>query len=82
MSLKECKYEEWFFENEDKKSDDETLKGDKEEEIDNIPTMLPIEGDGEKVKEGKSIKILTPSKLITTFRISSHYNNRISHWKK
>ena len=33
MSLKECKYEEWFFENEDKKSDDETLKGDKEEEI-------------------------------------------------
>ena len=41
--------------------------------------MLPIEGDGEKVKEGKIIKTLTPSKLLTTFRISIHYNNGISH---
>ena len=35
---------------------------DKEESVD-ISDMLPLEGDEEKVRERKGIKILTPNKL-------------------
>ena len=35
---------------------------DKEESVD-ISDMLPLEGDEEKVREGKGIKILTPNKI-------------------
>ena len=53
--------------------DDETLEGDKEE-IDDISSMPPLEGDEEfvdiqpivplEIKEEKGLKILTPNKLL------------------
>ena len=61
--------------------DDQTLEGDEilegnRTEINNIPSLPPLEGDEEEfvdiqpiavpgVKEGKGLKILTPSKLLT-----------------
>ena len=34
------------------------------EESDDVPSMLPLEGD-EETKEGKGLKILTSNKLLT-----------------
>ena len=59
--------------------DDQTLEGDRTE-INNIPSLPPLEGDEEEfvdiqpiavpgVKEGKGLKILTPSKLLTRLSV-------------
>ena len=37
----------------------------KDEEIDDIQPMPPLEGDEAEVKEGKGLKILTLNKLLT-----------------
>ena len=44
-----------------------------------LSEMQPLEGDEEKVREGKAIKILTPNKLLTRLPISTKrvYNNFI-----
>ena len=52
---------EWYKE----KPDDLTVKSD-EEELGDLPSL---EGDEEKVKEGKWLKILTPNKLLTRLTV-------------
>ena len=54
--LDEYDHSKWFT----KKSDDVTLKGDEKE----LDELLPLEGDEEKLKKGKGIKIATPNKLL------------------
>ena len=44
--------------------DKEWLRRDDEESAD-LPSMSPLEGDEEKVKEGKGLKILTANKPFT-----------------
>ena len=39
------------------------------EELVDIPSMPPLEGDEEEVKEGQGLKFLTPSKLFTRLPI-------------
>ena len=41
---------------------------DKEESVD-LSDMLPLEGDAEEVKEGKELRILTLTKLLTGLSI-------------
>ena len=48
----------------DSYDDEEWFIRDDEESAD-LPSMPPIEGDEEKVKEGKGLKILTTSKPFT-----------------
>ena len=62
-------YKRWF-----KESNGSTLKGD-EEEWDHL---LPKEADKE-VKEGKGIKILTPSKLLTRLPVLLAQSKAIFH---
>ena len=56
-------YDSYF----DKQLNDITLNGD-EEELGDLPPMPSLESD-EKVKEGKGLKILTPSKVLTKLPI-------------
>ena len=69
----------FFSEDDETLYDDELLEDDKEE-IDIIPSLPPLEGDEEEfvniqpialpeVREGKGLKISTPSKLLTRFPI-------------
>ena len=62
LFLDGCSYDNWYDNPNDKKSSDSTVEGDGEEELDDV---LSLEGDVEKVKEGKGSKILTPNKLLT-----------------
>ena len=59
-----------WFEKEDLA--DTTRKNDKEEWTD-VPPMPPLEGNEEKVKEGKALKMLTPKKLLTRLPISKQF---------
>ena len=54
-------YDDWF---ENEESTDKTRESDKEE-----PDIPPLEGDEGEVKEGKGLKVLTPSKLLTRLPI-------------
>ena len=61
LTLDEYDSEKWYKE----KPDDLTVKSD-EEELGDLPSL---EGDEEKVKEGKWLKILTPNKLLTRLTV-------------
>ena len=56
LTLDAYDYEEWF-KNEDEESAD-------------IPSIPPLEGNREKVEEGKRFKMLIPNKLLTRLLIS------------
>ena len=60
LTLDSYDYEEWYKE----KSGDSTLKIDGEESYD-----LPLLESDEEVKEGKGLKVLTQSKLLTRFPV-------------
>ena len=53
---KEHSYEDKEYIYEDRKSADRTLKGNEEEEIVDLSSIPPLEGD-EEIKDGKRIKI-------------------------
>ena len=42
---------------------DDKTEGDKNKEIVDIPTLLPLEGNKEEVEERKGMKISIPNKL-------------------
>ena len=54
------------------------------EESTDLSPMTALEGDKEKVKEGKGLKILSPNKLLTTLPIllAQLKAGNISHKKK
>ena len=69
----------FFSEDDQTLEGDEILEGDRTE-INNIPSLPPLEGDEEEfvdiqpiavpgVKEGKGLQILTPSKLLTRLSV-------------
>ena len=64
LYLETSSHDIWF---EDEKSADTTKRN--EEELRDLSSMPPLEGDEEEVKEEEWIKILTPNKLITRFPV-------------
>ena len=70
LFLEKYNYDSWT---ENEESSDTTRICGKEESSDEKSTDLPpmpiLEGDGEEVKEGKGLKLVTPNKLLTRLPI-------------
>ena len=85
LFLKSCKYDQWYKKDEEKSKSqpEETIaeraklilwKRKVQKESDDttksvIPPITALESDGEEIKEGKGLKLLTPVKLLTKLPI-------------
>ena len=64
LFIKGFDHNDWLDIQDDEKPHDKTVKNDEEKFVD-TPSMSLLEEDEEVVKEGKRIKLWTPSRLLT-----------------
>ena len=69
INLKQKRYDYGNLHNEISDDDFDDYHDYKEEEFINISHMPPLDGDEEEVKEGKSLKIFGPIKLLNRLSI-------------